>query len=224
MPVDGSHRCSSRIERALARRGYERIAGLDEAGRGCLFGPVYAAAVILDPKRPVRGLNDSKQLSPERRTLLAERIRERARAWSVAWVDAAEIDRLNIYQASRLAMKRALDLLAPPPDFLLVDALTLDTGLPQRGIIRGDALSVSIAAASILAKVERDACMERWDQIYPQFGLRRHKGYASSEHLRALESHGPTPHHRRSYEPVRRLIERQTQPSLFAERERVAPQ
>jgi ribonuclease HII len=223
MPVNASRQCSSRIERALARQGYQRIAGLDEAGRGSLFGPVYAAAVILDPKRPVRGLNDSKLLPPEQRTLLAERIRERAQAWSVASADAVEIDRMNIYQAARLAMKRALDLLAPPPDYLLVDALTLDTSIPQRGIIHGDALSFSIAAASILAKVERDACMERWDDVYPQFGLRRHKGYACAEHLRALEAHGPTPQHRRSYEPVRRLIQHRMQASLFSEWEKVTP-
>lgn len=206
MAAAQTRRCSSRLERVLARDGHRRVAGLDEAGRGCLFGPVFAAAVILNPERPIRGLNDSKQLSPEERTVLAGRIRERALDWAVAEVEPGEIDRINIYQASRLAMKRALAKLAAPPDYLLVDALTVESGIPQRGVIHGDALSVSIAAASILAKVDRDASMERWDEMYPEFGFKRHKGYACPEHLRALERFGPTPHHRYSYEPVRRLM------------------
>ena len=179
------------------------MAGLDEAGRGCLFGPVYAAAVVLSPERPVRGLRDSKQLTAPERERLAGLIRERAEAWAVAWVEAREIDRINIYQASRLAMKLAVEQLGPPADYLLVDALTLETEIPQRGLIRGDARCRSIAAASILAKVDRDAALGRWHEVYPEYGLARHKGYGTPEHLRALRLHGPTPEHRRSFAPVR---------------------
>lgn len=198
-------RCGSYFEAVARARGYARIAGLDEAGRGCLFGPVCAAAVILAPERPIRGLRDSKELGPERREELAAEIRERAEAWAVAWVEAAEIDRLNIYQASRLAMVRALSRLDPAPDYLLVDALKLDTAIPQRGIVHGDARCRSIAAASILAKVERDRAMLAWDRVYPEYGLCRNKGYASPEHLEALRRHGPTPQHRASFAPVRLL-------------------
>jgi ribonuclease HII len=191
------------------------VAGLDEAGRGCLFGPVYAAAVILDATRPVRGLRDSKILDAEQRLRLASLIRERAVAWSVASADNQEIDRINIYQASRLAMKRALDQLSPQPDYLLVDALTLETPIAQRAIIHGDALSRSIAAASILAKVERDQSMQEWDRRYPGYGFIRHKGYSTPEHIEALARLGPTPHHRFTYEPVRQAAGLDTQLSLF---------
>ncbi len=197
-------RCRDDFERAARRQGYERIAGCDEAGRGCLFGPVYAAAVVLNPERPVRGLRDSKQLTPGRREELAALIRERASAWAVAWVEPGEIDRINIYQASRLAMKRAVAKIVPPVDYLLVDALTVDIDVPQRALIRGDARCRSIAAASILAKVDRDRAMRRWDRLYPDYGLARHKGYGTPEHLRALALHGPTPEHRVSFAPVRR--------------------
>lgn len=180
------------------------MAGLDEAGRGSLFGPVFAAAVVLPPEDSIRGLRDSKELTPERREELAERIRALAAAWSVASAAAEEIDRINIYQASRLAMKRAVEVLSPPADFLLVDALSIDIGIPQRALIHGDARCRSIAAASILAKVHRDACMREWDEVYPQYGLCSSKGYATPEHLRALETFGPTPHHRMTFEPVRR--------------------
>lgn len=195
----------SAYERGARQKGYRLIAGADEAGRGCLFGPVFAAAVILDPGAPIRGLRDSKQLEPERRQVLAARIRERAIAWAVADADAAEIDRINIYQASRLAMRRAVEKLETVPDFLLIDAIEIDLPIAQRGLIHGDALCPSIAAASILAKVDRDACMHEWDRIYPEYGLARHKGYPTPEHLDALARFGPTPHHRMSYEPVRQL-------------------
>jgi len=180
------------------------VAGLDEAGRGCLFGPVYAAAVILHPERRVEGLQDSKQLSAERREELSVLIRSRADAWAVGWADSREIDCMNIYQASRLAMKRALEKIEPPADYLLVDALTLDTEIPQQALIRGDARCESIAAASILAKVDRDAAMQRWDRRHPEYGFGRHKGYGTPEHLRALHSFGPLPDHRRSFSPVRK--------------------
>jgi len=181
-------------------------------GRGCLFGPVFAAAVILSPDQPIRGLDDSKQLSPERRTRLAELIRERAVAWAVAGVKAREIDRINILEASRLAMRHAVEQLSPQADYLLVDALTLETGLDQRALIHGDARCRSIAAASILAKVDRDALMTECDHLYPLYGLARNKGYGTPEHLRALRLHGPTPEHRDSFAPVR---ERRAQLPLF---------
>lgn len=200
-----AERCRSDWEAAARARGFRRIAGLDEAGRGCLFGPVYAAAVVLSPERPIRGLRDSKQLSPERREDLARLIRQRAEAWAVAWVEAELIDRINILEASRLAMKLAAERLDPPPDYLLVDALILEVAIPQQALIRGDARCRSIAAASILAKVERDRALAEWDRIYPQYGLARNKGYASPEHLAALRRHGPSPLHRTSFAPVRLL-------------------
>jgi len=176
---------------------------VDEVGRGCLFGPVVAAAAILSPDRPVRGLNDSKLLDPERREVLAERIRERAVAWAIAAVDAATIDAINIYQASRVAMRLAVSRLNPGPDFLLIDAMAIDLPLPQRPLIKGDARCHAIAAASIIAKVYRDACMRVWDQVFPEYGLASHKGYSTPEHYEALEKYGPTPLHRLSFEPVR---------------------
>ena len=178
------------------------VAGVDEVGRGALFGPVVAAAVILDPERPIPGLNDSKQLEAQCRQELAELIRRTALACHVAGVDAARIDRMNIYQAARLAMREAVEGLAPAPDFLLVDALRLDLELPQRALIKGDCRSVSIAAASIVAKVERDAWIEQWDAVFPGYGLAAHKGYATPDHLRFLAQLGPSPLHRRSFAPV----------------------
>lgn len=195
-------RCEGTRERELRARGFGAIAGVDEVGRGSLFGAVFAAAVILAPDRPIRGLNDSKQIEPERREVLAERIRERAAAWAIAAVDAATIDRVNIYQASRLAMKQAVERLNPSPDFVLIDAVPLALPIPQQPLIHGDALCHAIAAASILAKVERDRCMCVWDAIYPQYGLASHKGYNTPEHLRAIQEHGITPLHRLSFEPV----------------------
>lgn len=195
--------CSSRYERAARKRGWQRIAGLDEAGRGSLFGPVFAAAVILNPQRRIVGLDDSKKLDPERRAILAERIAEHALAFSVAEINAQRIDAWNIYQASRQAMMLALTQLSFPPDYLLVDALRLDLLIEQRQVIKGDARSVSIAAASILAKVERDRVMEQWDKVYPQYGLACNKGYSTPEHLAALRKFGPTPLHRFSFRPVR---------------------
>ncbi len=195
--------CSSRFERAARKLGWTRIAGLDEAGRGALFGPVVAAAVILNPKRRIVGLDDSKKLTAERRMELAERIHEHAIAWAVAEVDAQRIDAWNIYQASRQAMTAAVLQLAIQPDYLLIDAMELDLLLEQKSLIKGDARSISIAAASILAKTHRDARMEEWDAVYPQYGLAKHKGYATADHLEALRLHGPTPLHRHSFAPVR---------------------
>ena len=182
--------------------GARLIAGVDEVGRGSLFGPVVAAAVILDPGYRIRGLRDSKLLLPERREVLAQRIREHAVAWAVAAVDAARIDQINIYHASRAAMRDAVLQLAPTPDHLLIDAMKIDCELPQYAIIHGDALSASIAAASILAKVERDRMMCEWDAVFPQYGLASHKGYSTPKHLAALSELGPTPLHRQSFAPV----------------------
>jgi ribonuclease HII len=195
--------CSSRYEREARHLGWQRIAGLDEAGRGSLFGPVVAAAVVLNPKRRIVGLDDSKKILPERRQELAERIRAHALAWAVANVGASRVDAWNVYQASRQAMEAALQHLTIAPDYLLIDALELDLPIEQRALIHGDARSVSIAAASIIAKVERDRLMDEWDKVYPQYGLGHNRGYATPDHLEALRRHGPTPLHRFSFAPVR---------------------
>lgn len=195
--------CCSRYEREARQCGWLRIAGLDEAGRGSLFGPVVAAAVILNPRRRIVGLDDSKKLTPERRSELARRIREHALAWAIAEIDASRIDAWNIYQASRQAMIAAVSQLNPLPDYLLLDAIEIDLPIEQKALIHGDARSVSIAAASILAKTERDRRMQEFDQLYPQYGFAQHKGYGTPEHLEALRQHGPTPLHRYSYAPVR---------------------
>jgi ribonuclease HII len=195
-------RCTLRYEKKAWESGARLVAGVDEVGRGSLFGCVVAAAVILDPAYRVRGLRDSKLLLPERREVLAQRIREHAVAWAVAAVDAARIDQINIYQASRAAMREAVIGLAPTPDHLLIDALKIECDLPQDAIIHGDALSASIAAASILAKVERDRMMCEWDAVFPQYGLASHKGYSTPKHLAALRELGPTPLHRQSFAPV----------------------
>ena len=195
-------RCTLRYEKTAWASGAALVAGVDEVGRGSLFGPVVAAAVILDRSYRIRGLRDSKLLLPERRELLAPRIRERAVAWAVAAVDAARIDQINIYQASRLAMREAVMRLQPCADHLLIDAVRIDCDLPQKAIIHGDAVSASIAAASILAKVERDRMMCEWDAIFPEYGLAAHKGYSTPQHLAALREHGPTPLHRQSFAPV----------------------
>jgi ribonuclease HII len=195
-------RCTLRYEKIAWASGALMVAGVDEVGRGSLFGPVVAAAVILDRDYRIRGLRDSKLLLPERREALAPRIREHAIAWSVAAVDAARIDQINIYHASRLAMREAVMLLQPTPDHLLIDAVRLDCDRPQKAIIHGDALSASIAAASILAKVERDRIMCEWDSVFPEYGLASHKGYSTPQHLAALREYGPTPLHRMSFAPV----------------------
>ena len=178
-------------------------AGVDEAGRGPLAGPVVAAAVILNPARPIRGLADSKVLAPERREVLAKRIRERATAFAVALAAVDEIDTLNILQASMLAMQRAVEALSVPPEEVLVDGNRCpNIAFRVRAIVRGDASVPSISAASILAKTARDAMLRELDREYPAYGFARHKGYATPEHLAALALHGPCPAHRRSFSPV----------------------
>lgn len=195
-------RCTLKYEKQAWLAGAKLVAGIDEVGRGSLFGPVVAAAVILDPAYRIRGLRDSKLLLPEKREVLAERIREHAIAWAITAVDAARIDQINIYQASRVAMRQAALQLQPAPDYLLIDAVKLDCELPQQAIIHGDALSASIAAASILAKVERDCMICEWDPVFPMYGLASNKGYSTARHIAALREHGPSPLHRQSFAPV----------------------
>ena len=195
-------RCTLRYEKKAWDTGAKLVAGVDEVGRGSLFGCVVAAAVILDPAYRIRGLRDSKLLPAERREVLAQRIRQHAVAWSIAAVDVARIDQINIYHASRAAMREAVLRLAPAADYLLIDALKIDCDVQQHAIIHGDALSASIAAASILAKVERDRIMCEWDTVFPAYGLASHKGYSTPKHLAALREFGPTPLHRQSFAPV----------------------
>ncbi len=199
--------CDDSFERDARAAGAERIAGIDEVGRGALFGPVVAAAVILPPncnavKLQAAGLRDSKQLTPEDRERLAAAVRGCAVAIAIAEVDAATIDRINIYQATRLAMRQAAEALLPAADHLLIDAMKLPVGCPQTSIVYGDSRSLSIAAASVVAKVHRDARMLLLHQAFPQYGLNEHKGYATPEHGRALLRHGPCMLHRRSFRPV----------------------
>ncbi len=184
------------------------VCGVDEAGRGPLAGPVYAAAVILDPQRPIAGLADSKKLSERRREVLAVEIRDKALAFGIAWASVEEIDDINILQATLLAMRRAVAALAVQPAEALIDgnrcpALTM----AARAIIRGDATEPAISAASILAKTARDAEMRRIHEAFPQYGLDRHKGYDTAAHRAALNLHGPAFFHRKSFAPVRVLLE-----------------
>jgi len=185
------------------------ICGVDEAGRGPLAGPVYAAAVILDPARPIQGLADSKKLSARKRERLAGEIRERAIAWAIGEATVEEIDRLNILQATLLAMARAVAALSVCPNEVLVDGNRCPAvAFPVRAIVGGDATVSEISAASILAKTARDAEMLRLHQLYPQYGFDRNMGYGTTPHLRALRDHGPIACHRRSFSPVRVLLER----------------
>ncbi len=186
-------------EQALYREGILLIAGIDEAGRGPLAGPVTAAAVILAEETYLPGLNDSKQLTARQRDALEERIKAEALAWAVADVDAATIDRINILQAARLAMAQAVAQLLITPQYLLTDATAIDINLPQRSIIKGDTLSVSIAAASVLAKTHRDRLMAGFELAYPGYGFAQHKGYGTRQHKEALGRLGPCPIHRRSF-------------------------
>ncbi|MCL5671697.1 MAG: ribonuclease HII [Acidobacteria bacterium] len=191
-------------------RGLSFVAGTDEAGRGCLLGPLYVAAVILDQTRRIPGIDDSKKLPPQERSMLAVEIREKALAHKVIAVPAREVDALNVYEATRRAMIQSLLALDPQPEFVLTDAMRLQGPgrkpgftIPYWAIIHGDARSVSIAAASILAKVDRDAHLEQLDRQYPQYSLARNKGYGTREHLEALARYGPCPEHRRTYQPVK---------------------
>jgi ribonuclease HII len=196
-----------RHERELRLAGFQWIAGIDEVGRGSLAGPVVAAAVILPERHRIRGLRDSKVLPRSRREALYELILDRATAVGVGCVEVEVIDRINILQATKLAMREALGRLTQPPDHLVIDALSLpQVDLPQRPIIDGDAISASIAAASIVAKVTRDRICAEFDARYPAYGFARNKGYGTRRHLDALLEEGPCEWHRRSFAPVRLLL------------------
>lgn len=209
-------KCTSKYEKLAWATGAQLVAGVDEVGRGALFGPVVAAAVILKPDYRIRGLRDSKLLLPEVREVLAERIREHSIAYAIASVDASRIDEINIYWASVEALALAVKNLEPKPDHVLVDALRIDVECEQTKIIHGDALSCSIAAASIIAKVERDRWMRDFDAQYPLYGLASNKGYSTPKHKAILREHGPSPLHRRSFAPVWMSQTDQT-PDLFTE-------
>jgi ribonuclease HII len=210
--------CSDAPEQALRYRGFRSIAGVDEVGRGALFGPVVAAAVILPERTNAlarAGLKDSKQLTREQREKLDHRIRKCALAISIAEVDAETIDRVNIYQASRIAMLAAVQGLALVPDHLLIDAMRIDHSCAQTRLFYGDALSLSIAAASVVAKVHRDRLMRELDELHPGYGLASHKGYGTPEHRRSLRELGPCALHRRTFAPVRALITGEPEPTGF---------
>ena len=183
------------------------LAGVDEAGRGPLVGNVVAAAVILDPENPIDGLNDSKKLSARRREQLADQVRDRAIAWSVVSIDAEQIDRINILQATMLAMQQAVEQLTVPPQHVFIDGNRCPKiSVPATAVVKGDSRVAEISAASILAKVERDAQMVVLHETYPQYGFDKHKGYPTKAHFEALAEHGPCPEHRTSYKPVRECL------------------
>jgi ribonuclease HII len=195
--------CGWKLETAARKLGFLRIAGLDEVGRGPMFGPVVAAAVVLPKKCRLKGLTDSKQLNEKQRNEFDVIIRAEAEAWAIAAVDVETIDRINIRNASLLAMRLAVEQIAPTPDYLLIDGLDMiDWACPQQPAVQCDSTSFSIAAASVLAKVYRDRLLVELDTVYPGYGLARHKGYCSREHMEALTRLGPTPMHRKSYQPV----------------------
>lgn len=183
------------------------ICGTDEAGRGPIAGPVVAAAVILDPANPIEGINDSKKLSEKKREALSEEIKAKALYWSIAQCDADEIDRLNILQASLMAMKRAVEALPVAPEKVLVDGNKLpELQVPAEAVVGGDALHACIGAASILAKVERDRQMLEWHELYPHYDFAKHKAYPTPAHLALIKEHGVCPIHRRSFKPVMRVL------------------
>jgi ribonuclease HII len=192
------------FENRAVAEGYRFIAGVDEVGRGCLAGAVVAAACILDLSKPLPGgLDDSKKLTAKKREQIAEEIRANAVAYSIGQVEADEIDLINILQSTKKAMRLAIENLQPKADFLLIDALNLkDVSLPQKAIIKGDATSASIAAASIIAKVYRDNLMREFDKIYPEYGFAKHVGYGTKAHFEALKTHGACPLHRTSFRGV----------------------
>jgi ribonuclease HII len=199
------------VERLLWQLGHARVAGVDEVGMGPLAGPVVAAAVVFSADVSIRGLADSKVLTRKRREQLSERVHERAQGVGVGIVDVEDVDRLNVYRAGQEAMRRALAALAPlTPDYLLVDGREVPRlGIPQSAYPKGDAFVASIAAASIVAKVRRDAIMRELGVTYPDYGFERHMGYCTAAHLAALRKHGPSPVHRRSFAPVDAIAPRQ---------------
>ena len=202
-----------RFEYAARERGYVLIGGIDEVGRGPLAGPVVAACVVAGEPLMLRGLNDSKQVQPERRKRLSDQIKECVTAWAIGSASVQEIDRFNIYRASLMAMERAIAALSCMPEYLITDAMRIRSfSGPQEPLIKGDALCAVVAAASIIAKVHRDALMEELDREEPRYGFATHKGYSTPEHLAALAQHGPCVHHRANWHRVRDL-----RLSLFSE-------
>ena len=201
-------------EKQLSEKGIRYIAGVDEVGRGPLAGGVLACACILDLSHPIEGINDSKKLSEKKRLELAKAIQKNAISYAYGYVSEKEIDRINIYQASKKAMIKAILALKVKPEHLLIDAMHLEIDIPQTSIIKGDALSVSIGAASILAKVKRDLLMVKFHEKYPGYGFDRHKGYPTKYHLQQLKLLKPCPIHRRSYQPVRDVLQEQLQFNL----------
>lgn len=200
-------RPTQEFERVAWLCGYRRIAGIDEAGRGPLAGPVVAAAVILPTRCRLSEVTDSKQLPAREREQVYTAILEQAVGVGIGSADAAEIDQLNILEATRLAMRRAIDQLAPPPDYVLIDAVTLPgLTVPVKPIIKGDSLSVSVAAASVIAKVTRDRLMASYHETFPEYGFLSHKGYGTAEHLERLARYGPCSIHRRTFSPVQDLM------------------
>jgi ribonuclease HII len=195
------------LENAVRERGYLLVAGIDEVGRGPLAGPVIAACVVVSKPLMLPGLNDSKQVRPEQRRRLAEQIKERADAWAIGSASVAEIDRLNIYYASVLAMERAIEALSCVPEYLFTDAVRIRSFAgPQEPLIKGDERCAVVAAASIVAKVYRDALLEQLDREDPRYGFAAHKGYSTPEHIAALERYGPCAHHRANWARVQALM------------------
>lgn len=196
-----------RYEKELYKAGYQAIAGIDEVGRGPLAGPVVAAAVILPPECKIKGLNDSKKIPKKKHNEIYQAVLDKALAVGVGLMDNEIIDQVNIYEATKLAMKDALSKLSLKPDYLLIDAMKLDIDIPQESIIKGDANSLSIAAASIVAKVTRDKLMADYDKEYPGYDFAQNAGYGTKSHLQGLERHGVTPIHRKTFEPVKSMCE-----------------
>lgn len=197
------------FENNLYQLGYKNIAGTDEVGRGPLAGPVVCAAVILDPDITIYGLNDSKKISENKRIKIADEIKKYAKAYSIVYIFEDEIDQINIYQAAKKGMLEAIEDLTIEPDFILSDAMPLGEDVPHESIIKGDQKSASIAAASIIAKVERDHFMVKIAEKYPEYGFEHHKGYPTKEHIEAIEKHGICDIHRKTYKPIKERLQNQ---------------
>lgn len=195
------------FENDLANAGYQHIAGVDEVGRGSMVGPVITAAVILNPAQIIDGLNDSKKLSPKKRKELEEQIKNKAIAWAIGEASIEEVDTMNVYQATKLAMKRAIEALKIQPDALLIDAMPLEVSVKSLSLIKGDTKSASIAAASIIAKEYRDRLVSKEASHYPEYSFEKNKGYLTKRHKEALLQYGPTPYHRTTFEPVKTLLQ-----------------
>lgn len=201
--LEEMHEQMNEYENRLRQEGYCHIAGIDEVGRGPLAGPVVAAAVILPPTFKLLGLTDSKKLSKQKRQVFSDRIKQEAVAYSIQMVHAAQIDQINIYQATKQAMTKAVEEIQEKPDHLLIDAMSLPVPIPQTSLIKGDQRSLTIAASSVLAKVARDEYMEKLEHDFPGYGFCHHVGYGTKEHLEAVERLGLTPEHRRSFQPIK---------------------